>query len=63
MDVSTAVAQRISTRAFKPDALSEADVREWLTAAQRAPSGGNVQPWRVIVVSGGCEGCGDREGC
>ena len=40
MDVSTAVAQRISTRAYKPDALSEADVREWLTAAQRAPSGG-----------------------
>ena len=52
MDVSTAVAQRISTRAFKPDPLSEADVRAWLTAAQRAPSGGNTQPWRVIVVTG-----------
>jgi nitroreductase len=52
MDVSTAVAQRISTRAFKPDPLSEADIRAWLTAAQRAPSGGNTQPWRVIVVTG-----------
>ena len=52
MDVSTAVAQRISTRAFKPDPLSEADIRDWLTAAQRAPSGGNTQPWRVIVVTG-----------
>ena len=52
MDVSQAVAQRISTRAFKPDALSEADIREWLNQAQRAPSGGNTQPWRTIVVTG-----------
>jgi nitroreductase len=52
MDVSAAVAQRISTRAFKPDPLSERDIRDWLTAAQRAPSGGNTQPWRVIVVTG-----------
>jgi nitroreductase len=52
LDVSTAVAQRISTRAFLADPLSADDVRAWLTAAQRAPSGGNVQPWRVIVVTG-----------
>ena len=52
MDVSKAVDQRISTRAFLPDALSEAEVREWLTQAQRAPSGGNVQPWRTIAVTG-----------
>lgn len=52
MDVSTAVAQRISTRAFKPDPLAESDIRDWLAAAQRAPSGGNTQPWRVIVVTG-----------
>ena len=52
MDVSTAVAQRISTRAFLPDPLPEAEVREWLTQAQRAPSGGNVQPWRTIAVTG-----------
>lgn len=52
MDVSTAVAQRISTRAFLPDALSADEVKAWLTAAQRAPSGGNTQPWRVIVVTG-----------
>lgn len=52
MDVSTAVDQRISTRAFLPDALPEAEVREWLEQAQRAPSGGNVQPWRTIVVTG-----------
>ncbi|MCA8902929.1 MAG: nitroreductase [Hyphomonas sp.] len=52
MDVSTAVDQRISTRAFLPDALSEAEVRDWLNKAQRAPSGGNVQPWRTIAVTG-----------
>lgn len=52
MDVSTAVDQRISTRAFLPDALPLEEVKAWLTAAQRAPSGGNTQPWRVIVVTG-----------
>ena len=52
MDVSQAVEQRISTRAFLPDQLSLADIRAWLSAAQRAPSGGNTQPWRVIVVTG-----------
>ncbi|MEL7416117.1 MAG: nitroreductase family protein, partial [Pseudomonadota bacterium] len=52
MNVSDAVATRISTRAFNDTPLSERDIRDWLTAAQRAPSGGNVQPWRVIVVTG-----------
>ena len=52
MDVSKAVAQRISTRGFLPDLLPLSEVREWLTAAQPAPSGGNTQPWRVIVVTG-----------
>lgn len=52
MNVSEAVKQRISTRAFLPDALAESDVRDWLETAQRAPSGGNTQPWRTIVVTG-----------
>ena len=52
MDVTAAVQQRISTRAFLPDALSETDIRDWLTTAQRAPSGGNLQPWRTIVLTG-----------
>jgi len=52
MDVSKAVDQRISTRAFLPDALPESEVRDWLEQAQRAPSGGNTQPWRTIIVSG-----------
>ena len=52
MDVSQAVNQRISTRAFLDKTISEAEVRDWLTAAQRAPSGGNTQPWRVIALAG-----------
>ena len=52
MDVSTAVNQRISTRAFLDTPISEAEVKDWLTTGQRAPSGGNLQPWRVIALAG-----------
>lgn len=52
MDVSQAVKQRISTRAFLDKPVTEAEVRDWLETAQRAPSGGNLQPWRVIAVTG-----------
>ena len=52
MDVSTAINQRISTRAFLDTPLAETDVKTWLNDAQRSPSGGNVQPWRVIAVTG-----------
>ncbi len=52
MDVSEAVAQRMSVRAFHEAPLKRGEVEAWLAAAQRAPSGGNVQPWRVIAVAG-----------
>lgn len=52
MNVTEAVNTRISVRAFKPDPISEAEIRDWLTTAQRAPSGGNVQPWKTIVLTG-----------
>lgn len=52
MDVTEAVKQRISTRAFRDTPIPESDIRAWLEAAQRAPSGGNLQPWRVIVLAG-----------
>ncbi|MGH1420401.1 MAG: nitroreductase [Hyphomonas sp.] len=52
MDVSQAVDQRISTRAFLPTPLSKADVTDWLEKAQRSPSGGNLQAWRSIVLTG-----------
>lgn len=52
MDVSTAVDQRISTRAFLDKPISADETREWLEAGQRSPSGGNLQPWRVIALAG-----------
>lgn len=52
MDVTTAITTRISTRRFLPDPLPESKVREILEVARWSPSGGNLQPWKVIVVSG-----------
>jgi nitroreductase len=44
--------QRRSIRAFKPDPVPLAVVRELLEIASRAPSGTNVQPWKVHVAAG-----------
>jgi nitroreductase len=52
MNVTEAVERRISVRAFRPDPVSGAVVREILEKARRAPSGGNVQPWKVYVLAG-----------
>ena len=52
MDVSTAVDRRRSTRAFLPRPVPDAVLRDVLSRALRAPSGGNTQPWHVYVVSG-----------
>jgi nitroreductase len=52
MTVTEAVAARVSVRAFKPDPVPGALVREILEAAHRAPSGGNLQPWRVHALAG-----------
>jgi nitroreductase len=52
MDVRDAVASRFSCRAFLPTPVPLATVREILTRAARAPSGGNLQPWRVHALAG-----------
>ena len=52
MNVSEAVERRVSVRAFKSDPVPGAVVREILEAAHRAPSGGNLQPWRVHALAG-----------
>jgi nitroreductase len=52
MDVTEAVARRMSVRAFLPDPVPGSVVREILVAAHRAPSGGNLQPWRVYALAG-----------
>jgi nitroreductase len=52
MDVAEAVRRRMSTRAFKPDPVPGEVVRELLETAALAPSGGNLQPWRVYALAG-----------
>ena len=52
MDVTEAVGRRVSIRAFKPDTPPAATIREILELAARAPSGGNLQPWRVWALAG-----------
>ena len=52
MSVTEAVARRISVRAFRDEPVPAALVREILSLASRAPSGGNLQPWRVHALTG-----------
>ena len=52
MSVTEAVANRSSIRAFLTDPISDDVLRHLLTKASRAPSGGNLQPWRIYVVNG-----------
>jgi nitroreductase len=47
-----ALSARRSVRAFKPDPVPKAVVEELLAAAAMAPSGTNIQPWKVHVVGG-----------
>jgi nitroreductase len=50
--VSEAVAQRLSVRAFTDTPVDNALITDVLTRATRAPSGGNLQPWRLYVLNG-----------
>lgn len=52
VNVTDAVNARKSVRAFLPDPVADAVIAQLLTTASRAPSGGNVQPWRIYVVNG-----------
>jgi nitroreductase len=52
MNVKDAIAARFSVRAFKPDPVPGAVVAEILDLAARAPSGGNLQPWRIYAIAG-----------
>jgi nitroreductase len=52
MTVSEAVLGRHSVRAFLDRPVDRSLVEEILDIARRAPSGGNLQPWRVDIVAG-----------
>ncbi len=51
-DVEEALLSRRSLRAFRPDPVPRETVERILALASRAPSGTNVQPWKVYVVAG-----------
>jgi len=50
--LSSIIKSRISARAFLDTPVPEAEIREILEIAKFAPSGGNLQPWKVHVVTG-----------
>ncbi|CAN7496532.1 nitroreductase [Variovorax sp. LjRoot290] len=52
MHVQEAVASRHSIRAFLSTPVDGETIRRVLTAAARAPSGGNLQPWHIDVLAG-----------
>ena len=52
MNVSTAIQSRMSCRAFLPTPVPESVIVSVLETAKRAPSGGNLQPWLVHVLTG-----------
>ncbi|BAU81301.1 nitroreductase [Streptomyces laurentii] len=52
MDVYEAVDSRRAVRAFSDEPVPKDVLERVLAAASRAPSSGNLQPWRVYVVTG-----------
>jgi len=52
VNVAEALSTRMSCRAFLPEPVPEATVRAILEGARQAPSGGNLQPWRVHALTG-----------
>lgn len=52
MEISQAIRERKSIRAYKPDPIPKEVLKELLETAVRSPSSRNTQPWHITVVSG-----------
>lgn len=52
LSVTDALHRRRSVRAFTGEPVDPALLKQIFATAQRAPSGGNLQPWQVTVVTG-----------
>lgn len=50
--VDAAIASRRSIRAFLPTPVAREDIEQILALSARAPSGTNIQPWKVYVLTG-----------
>jgi nitroreductase len=55
MDVTAAIQKRTSIRKWKPAPVEKAKLQKVLEAGRRAPSWGNTQPWRFIVLTNKAE--------
>ena len=53
MDLLKAIVERRSVRSFKADHVPEDKLRRLVEAGIWAPSGGNAQTWRFIIVTDG----------
>jgi nitroreductase len=51
MDLFEAIEKRRSIRKYKSEPVAKEDLKKILEAGRLAPSGGNRQPWRFIVVT------------
>jgi len=52
MDVTNAIKSRFSARSFLGRPVAKSTVKEILRQASYAPSGANMQPWKVHAISG-----------
>ena len=50
--VDAAILSRRSVRGYLPTPVSQATITHLLDVAARAPSGTNMQPWRVVALTG-----------
>jgi len=51
MDVLEAIRTTISVRRFTNAAVTDDEIMQCIQAATQAPSGGNIQPWRFLVLT------------
>jgi nitroreductase len=63
MTVEEAIVGRRSTRAFLPQPVSRELIARILEVAGHAPSGSNIQPWKVWVLDGAVKQALSREMC
>jgi nitroreductase len=52
MTLDEVLERRRSVRAFRPDPVPRELIEDILRAAARAPSGTNIQPWKIHVAAG-----------
>jgi nitroreductase len=50
MELLEAIKDRRSIRTFKPQDVEEATVMKLIEAARWAPSAGNIQPWKFVII-------------